>query len=176
MLLLLVIGALPAGVCLARSQALSQSVNALTSVIGNSIHCPRLRRGGSDRDAKTHANEPADRQAEMLKHPANFAIAAFANNHAIPVVCAFATLIFQHLEARHTIIQFNTRKLTRSCSTVKPPRILTAYSRSTSKRGCISRLASSPLVVNTNKPLVLQSRRPTGSSANSSTSANARIP
>ena len=41
------------------------------------------------------------------------------------------------------------------------PNTRTAYSRSTSCEGCIRRLASSPSLVNNNKPLVLISNRPT---------------
>ena len=41
------------------------------------------------------------------------------------------------------------------------PSTRTAYSRSTPKRGCISLLASSPEVVNSSKPSVLMSSRPT---------------
>ena len=47
------------------------------------------------------------------------------------------------------------------CSGVSSPRRRTAYSRSTSKRGWVRRLASSPLVVNMSSPLVFRSRRPT---------------
>ena len=47
------------------------------------------------------------------------------------------------------------------CSSVSSPSRRTAYSRSTSKRGCVSRLASSPLVVKISSPPVLKSRRPT---------------
>jgi hypothetical protein len=43
------------------------------------------------------------------------------------------------------------------------PTMRTAYSRSTAKRGCIMRFASSPDVVKMRSPEVLKSRRPTAS-------------
>ena len=49
------------------------------------------------------------------------------------------------------------RTSARRCS----PSTRTAYSRSTPKRGCISLLASSPELVNSSRPSVLRSSRPT---------------
>ncbi len=46
-------------------------------------------------------------------------------------------------------------------SSSSSPMTRTAYSRSTSKRGWVRRLASSPLVVKMSRPSVLKSRRPT---------------
>ena len=46
-------------------------------------------------------------------------------------------------------------------STSSVPSTRTAYSRSTPKRGCISLLARSPELVNSSRPSVLMSRRPT---------------
>ena len=51
-----------------------------------------------------------------------------------------------------------SRAACRSC--VTSPRVRTAYSRSSSKRGCARRFARSPEVVNRSRPLVLKSSRP----------------
>lgn len=55
------------------------------------------------------------------------------------------------------------RRSTRLSGTVSSPsgaRTRQTYSRSTSKEGCISALASSPSVVSSSRPVVLMSRRP----------------
>ena len=42
---------------------------------------------------KRTQDQPADGQAKVLEQAAHFAVAAFAQNHLVPVVGAFAALL-----------------------------------------------------------------------------------
>ncbi len=56
-------------------------------------------------NAKAHAQQAADGEANRLEHAAHHAIAAFGHDHAIPMVRSFAAFVFETIAVRRTVFQ-----------------------------------------------------------------------
>ena len=111
--------------------------------------------------AVADADQAADRVADRLEHARTSRFAALGDRDAVPAVGAVAAHrprcsgTAPCRRRAHAVEQLLLFLVARAPST------RTAYSRCRPNLGCISLLASSPESVNSSRPSVLRSRRPT---------------
>src|SRR5476649_2523230 len=94
--------------------------------------------------------------ADGLEHAAHLAVAAFADDHAIPLVDAFAAAVGDLGEVRQAVVELNAgQQLLAHALFQLAQRTHRVFAVDAVAR-CISRLARSPEVVNSSKPSVLK--------------------
>ena len=131
---------------------------------GQRAHLPALQPRRQRDDAEAHAHQAAHGKPERFEHAA-----ARRGCGLRAARCDTSDWCPRRLRPRPTRTAPGRRRArcrssgARSAPGSAAPTMRTAYSRSTAKRGCIMRFASSPDVVKMSSPEVLKSSRPTAS-------------
>ena len=103
----------------------------------------------------------ADLESFVLEQSPHFPIAAFVQRDSKPAVTAFGGFDLDAIEAGRSVFELTPRRNRSRTASDGVPRSRTRYSRSISLEGCMRRCASSPSLVNSRRPEVLTSSRPT---------------
>ena len=105
-----------------------------------------------------HANHAAHREPYGREHRPQVAMARLAQRHVMPRIAAACCAALRPSRPSPCPVSSSMPLSScRSCASEGSPSNRTAYSRSTTALGCMSRLASSPSVVSTDRPEVLRS-------------------
>ena len=121
--------------------------------------CTAFQAAGKHDSAITNADQPTHGMTHCLKHAAHLTVTPFRNGDPVPAIGTVAAAIFNGSKLGHPVGQMNPDVSFASLRCSKRP----APARRTlskPKRGCISLLANSPELVNSNKPSVFNPTAP----------------